>query len=143
MAEKMQIKQHEPEIETNNIWKDDQLEVKKFAARLTSLLQGQTEPLTVALNGAWGSGKTFLLKRWCEDLKKQGHTAIYFNAWEDDQLDDPLVAIIGQLWIELHIIPKRYSCPSCFLSSFVLFFKDIKKAPCKNPSLPTFGSLLL
>ena len=101
MAEKMQIKQHEPEIETNNIWKDDQLEVKKFAARLTSLLQGQTEPLTVALNGAWGSGKTFLLKRWCEDLKKQGHTAIYFNAWEDDHLDDPLVAIIGQLWLEL------------------------------------------
>ena len=97
----MQIKQHEPEIETNDIWKDDKLDVKKFAERLTSLLQGQTEPLTIALNGAWGSGKTFLLKRWREDLKKQGRTAIYFNAWEDDHLDDPLVAIIGQLWMEL------------------------------------------
>lgn len=101
MAERMQIKQHEPRIETSNIWKEDKLESEKFAGRLTGLVQGQTEPLTIALNGAWGSGKTFLLKRWCADLKEQGHTAIYFNAWEDDHLDDPLVAIIGQLWLEL------------------------------------------
>ena len=101
MSEIMQIKQHEPEIEIDDIWKDDKLDVKKFAERLTSLLQGQAEPLTIALNGAWGSGKTFLLKRWREDLKKQGFTAVYFNAWEDDHLDDPLVAIIGQLWMEL------------------------------------------
>ena len=101
MAEKMQIKQHEPGIETSNIWKEDKLESEKFAGRLTDLVQGQTEPLTIALNGAWGSGKTFLLKRWRTDLKEQGHMAIYFNAWEDDHLDDPLVAIIGQLWLEL------------------------------------------
>lgn len=101
MSEQMQIKQHEPEIKTSDIWKDDKLNCKEFADRLTNLLHGQTEPLTIALNGIWGSGKTFLLKRWSEDLKKQGHTAIYFNAWEDDQLDDPLVAIIGQLWMEL------------------------------------------
>lgn len=101
MTEQMQIKQLEPEIENSDIWKDDKLNCKDFAERLTTLLQGQTEPLSIALNGAWGSGKTFLLKRWCEDLKKQGRTAIYFNAWEDDHLDDPLVAIIGQLWMEL------------------------------------------
>ena len=101
MIEQMQIKQLEPEIENSDIWKDDKLNSKEFAGRLTSLLQGQTAPLNIALNGAWGSGKTFLLKRWCEDLKKQGCTAIYFNAWEDDHLDDPLVAIIGQLWMEL------------------------------------------
>ncbi len=101
MSKQIQIKQHEPKIETSDIWKDDQLNSKEFADRLTNLLRGQTEPLTIALNGAWGSGKTFLLKRWCEELKKQGHTAIYFNAWEDDHLDDPLVAIIGQLWMEL------------------------------------------
>ena len=101
MAEQMQIKQLEPVIESSDIWKDDKLNCKEFAGRLTSLLQGQNEPLTIALNGAWGSGKTFLLKRWRENLKKQGYTAIYFNAWEDDHIDDPLIAIIGQLWIEL------------------------------------------
>ena len=57
MAEKMQIKQHEPEIETNDIWKDDKLDVKMFAGRLTNLLVGQTEPLTIALNGAWAAEK--------------------------------------------------------------------------------------
>lgn len=101
MSEQMQIKQHEPTIEIGDIWKDDRLNSKEFANRLTDLLRGQTEPLTIALNGAWGTGKTFLLKRWCEDLKSHGYKAIYFNAWEDDHLDDPLVAIIGQILIEL------------------------------------------
>ena len=38
-----------------------------------------------------------MLKRWQRDLELQGFRAIYFNAWEDDFCDDPLLAIIGQL----------------------------------------------
>ena len=38
-----------------------------------------------------------MLKRWQQDLENQGFQAIYFNAWEDDFCDDPLLAIIGQL----------------------------------------------
>ncbi len=30
-------------------------------------------------------------------MSNQGFHAIYFNAWEDDFCDDPLLAIIGQL----------------------------------------------
>ena len=39
----------------------------------------------------------FLLKRWRQSLEKQEFQAIYFNAWEDDFCDDPLLAIMGQL----------------------------------------------
>ena len=38
-----------------------------------------------------------MLKRWQKDLESQDFKAIYFNAWEDDFCDDPLLAIIGQL----------------------------------------------
>ena len=31
-------------------------------------------------------------------MENQDFKAIYFNAWEDDFCDDPLLAIIGQLW---------------------------------------------
>ena len=37
------------------------------------------------------------LKRWQKDLENQGFKAIYFNAWEDDFCDDPLLAILGQM----------------------------------------------
>ena len=39
-----------------------------------------------------------MLKRWQRDLENQGFKAIYFNAWEDDFCEDPLLAVIGQLW---------------------------------------------
>ena len=51
----------------------------------------------ISIDGQWGTGKTFLLRRWQKDLGSEGFSAIYFNAWEDDFCDDPLLAIIGQL----------------------------------------------
>lgn len=62
-------------------------------------MSGQERPLTICLNGEWGSGKTFFLTRFAENYNKRNPEgrAIYFNAWQDDFLDDPLLAIISQL----------------------------------------------
>ena len=69
----------------------------QIAERLTNLIQTQSVPLVVSIDGYWGTGKTFMLKRWQQDLQNQGYESIYFNAWEDDFCDDPLLAIIGQM----------------------------------------------
>ena len=87
----------EPEVSPDEPWGDDALDRQMFASALTNLVQNQSTPLTIGLRGDWGTGKTFLLKRWREDLEKNGFKSIYFNAWEDDFCDDPFVAIIGQL----------------------------------------------
>ena len=55
----------------------------------------------ISLNGAWGTGKTFFLQRWAKSLKQHGIDPICFSAWEDDHLNDPLVAIFGQLWEQI------------------------------------------
>lgn len=94
----LSFKLAEPEIDPNNIWADDKLNRKSCANFLTNIILGQNKPLVLSLNGFWGSGKTFFLKRWQKHLERDGVTAIYFNAWEDDYCNDPLVAIIGQLW---------------------------------------------
>lgn len=91
----------EPAIDQDNLWQDDALQREPAAKALTNLLKGETNPLTISMNGGWGSGKTFLLKRWHVQLKKDGFKAIYFNAWEDDFCGDPLMSIIGQLWESL------------------------------------------
>ena len=94
------LKQEEAEISPGQPWADDVLEREKIATALTNLVSEETNPLVIGLNGAWGTGKTFVLKRWqqaLEELEKNKYQSIYFNAWEDDFCDDPLIAIIGQL----------------------------------------------
>ena len=91
------LKVEERDPDPDDPWADDVLDRKEIANRLTSIVRGQEAPFVISLDGRWGTGKTFLLKRWQQDLQNQGFAAIYFNAWEDDFNDDPLLAIVGQL----------------------------------------------
>ena len=54
----------------------------------------------MALDGSWGSGKSFFLKCWVgAHQHENGGTArtIYFDAFAHDYLDDPLVALTGAI----------------------------------------------
>ncbi len=99
----LQLNPDEPEPNPDKPWADDALQREECAKRLTQIIEGQTGPLTISVNGSWGTGKTFLLKRWKTQLELDKYKVIYFNAWEDDFLKDPLLSIIGQLFNE---IPK-------------------------------------
>ena len=91
------LKLSEPVVDSDNPWGDDLLARQDIAKRLTSLVATHEPPLTVSLHGQWGTGKTFMLRRWQKDLENQSFRAIYFNAWEDDFCEDPLLAILGQI----------------------------------------------
>ena len=91
------LKLTEPDVSAEEPWSDDVLERAQIAAKLTNLIRDQSAYFAISIHGYWGTGKTFMLKRWQKDLENQGLMAIYFNAWEDDFCDDPLLAIIGQL----------------------------------------------
>lgn len=84
-------------VSTDEPWSDDVLDRQELAGTLTNLIRTQSHPFTISIHGHWGTGKTFLLQRWQQDLAKEGFQAIYFNAWEDDFCEDPLLAILGQL----------------------------------------------
>ena len=91
------LKLSEPVVDSDSPWTDDLLARRQIALRLTNLIAVQEPPLTVSIHGQWGTGKTFMLTRWQKDLEGRGFRAIYFNAWEDDFCDDPLLAILGQM----------------------------------------------
>ena len=93
----LKLKLPEPDVSAADPWADDVLDREQLAARLTNLIQNQSAPFTFSIHGNWGTGKTFLLRRWQKDLEAQGFKAIYFNAWEDDFSADPLLAILGQM----------------------------------------------
>lgn len=91
------LKLIDPEVNDADPWSDDRLDREQTAHRLTKIIEDQGEPFVITLDGRWGTGKTFLLKRWQAQMTNDGFSAIYFNAWEDDFCDDPLLAITGQL----------------------------------------------
>ena len=93
------LKVVEPDVNPEDPWQDDVLDRKEVADRLTRIVRGQGAPFVISVDGRWGTGKTFLLKRWAQDLQNQDPQwrAIYYNAWEDDFAQDPLLAIIAQL----------------------------------------------
>lgn len=52
----------------------------------------------MALNGEWGTGKSTFVRMWRNYIKHQYKTdTLYFNAWESDFVEDPLIALIGEL----------------------------------------------
>ena len=98
------------DVASPNIWQDDILHRAELVRFFITIIGCRKEAITMCLNGGWGTGKTFFLTRLCEqyrrckdeiDGKAVGGKAIYFNAWEDDDLEDPLIAIVGQIWKNL------------------------------------------
>ena len=81
-------------------WSHDALQRQDIAAELDALvaqLVGGAESASIALDGGYGTGKTFILQRWVQEMQGRGQVAMYYNAWENDCDDDPLVSLIETL----------------------------------------------
>lgn len=85
----------------------DTLNRAKYAEFLTQFLVGQGYDTTresgdekrnyvLNLNSEWGSGKTYFLKRWSDDLKAH-FPVVYIDAWQQDYSDDPLMTVISSV----------------------------------------------
>jgi len=93
--------------EVNDNWQpDDKLNRKEAADFLTGYLTKRFELVskhdradTFVLNirADWGFGKTFFLHRWSEDLRQTNFPVVFFNAWENDYCDDPLIGFIAEI----------------------------------------------
>jgi hypothetical protein len=79
---------------------DDILGREKTSKSLSALLDRIEDPLVIALDGRWGTGKTYFLKRWVGAHRVQNDgkaLTLYFDAFANDYLSDPLVALVSAL----------------------------------------------
>lgn len=147
IQDRIALKLPEPKIQSGKPWSDDALGRQEVATALTNLVSGQSNPFTISLHGDWGTGKTFLLKRWQAELKQDKCEAIYFNAWEDDFQDDPLVAIIGQLTSVLRgyaeIINSIKKAAGILIKETVLATVRLNGIPVSDISSEEFGDSIL
>lgn len=68
-----------------------------FGAGLTHLVGAVSDPLVIALDGKWGTGKTTFLAMWAGELRNAGFPVVRFDAFEHDYMDDAFTAIAGEI----------------------------------------------
>lgn len=88
----------EIEIPEDNPFLNDKLERKSCADIFINLINMYyATGCVIALNGEWGSGKTTFVKMVQQELKNRGAHPLYFNAWKNDYVSDPLIALLSEL----------------------------------------------
>jgi hypothetical protein len=93
----MKIKHNDIEIESTNPFANCKLDRQKYSIILTEIINSYSDGFVLAINNKWGTGKTTFIRMWEQDLKNQSFQTVYFNAWENDFENNPLVALMGEL----------------------------------------------
>ena len=70
---------------------------KKIADGLTHLVSQVEDPIVLAVDGQWGSGKTVFLKMWRGELQQLGFPVIYFDAFANDYFEDAFVPLAAEI----------------------------------------------
>ena len=85
------------EIPIGNPFENDLLDREDKAEILTRVVSNVEGPCAIAVDAAWGAGKTTFLKMWAQLLRDRGFLAVEFNAWETDFSGDPFVALSSEM----------------------------------------------
>ena len=97
----IRIQPTEIEVPQNDPFKNDCLGRKEPAVILTQIVGSIQGPCVLAVDAAWGTGKTTFLRIWSQHLRNEGFPVVEFNAWETDFSGDPFVALSTELTKEL------------------------------------------
>ena len=93
----IRIQPTEIEVPEDNPFKNDLLGRREPAEILTHIVGSINGPCVLAIDAAWGTGKTTFLKIWSQHLRNEGFPVVEFNAWETDFTGDPFIALSGEL----------------------------------------------
>ena len=91
----MRLTPQEPEIpEVGGFTRENDIfGYRDFAERLANLVRNIDEPLVIALDGPWGSGKSVFVKQWAGLLRERGAPVIQFDAFASDHYEDAFLAL--------------------------------------------------
>lgn len=80
---------------------------KSFGEALLNLVTKINDEMVIAIDSPWGEGKTTFIQMWRGTLKANDIPSIYFDAFANDYIDDPFVALSG----EIYELAKRLNAP--------------------------------
>ena len=85
--------------------KYDLFKLKAVAENFMKIIDKDENGTILSINSEWGTGKTTFIKMWekmldNDDAYKGKYETLYFNAWENDYIKDPLLAILSEMELE-------------------------------------------
>lgn len=93
----MKCKLEKLEIPAEQPFKNCKLDREKYAEVLKTIITTYDKGFVLAINGKWGTGKTTFVEMWKAYLELNEFKTLYFNAWGNDFISDPLVGLLGEL----------------------------------------------
>lgn len=87
----------------------DHLSRQPFITLLKNIIANQSKNnngFSVAIDGDWGSGKTWILDALESQLPNDEYLIFHYNAWENDFYEEPLVALLSVMLESLRQIKK-------------------------------------
>ncbi len=77
----------------------DPLQFQQIAAGLSRFLRNENTqpPLTIAISGEWGTGKSSLMNLLKADLIRRGFRPVWFNAWHHQKEEHLLAALLANI----------------------------------------------
>lgn len=84
-------------IESGNPFVNCKLDREKYADILTSVIDSNRDGFVLAIDGKWGTGKSTFVKMWQRKMADYEYKTLYFNAWENDFVSEPMVGLLGEI----------------------------------------------
>ena len=123
----------------------DEFRRKPMAEKIIKILNADTDSFTpMVIDGDWGIGKTeFCFKlinlhketiKDSEEDKIKNTTIIYFDAFKNDYLDNPLLSLISEITNNLNIVEEKA------IDTFKNAYKNFYKTAIKIVSNQILGS---
>jgi hypothetical protein len=94
-------------IDPRKPFESDALERQQAIELLTRLVQTTNQPFVLSVEAPFGFGKTTFLHLWKAHLQLEGHICLHFSAWENDFVEDPLIAFLGEMDREIEAVGKN------------------------------------
>ena len=93
----MKLRSSELVIPADNPFSNDLLKREEHVNALADFVENIEEPLVIAVNSPWGTGKTTFLRLLEAVLESRQITSLHFNAWTNDFSDDAFIALVSEL----------------------------------------------
>jgi predicted KAP-like P-loop ATPase len=114
-------------MENDEKWPGDAFNLKPYSIFLTNYLLSKDKPFTINIDSEWGTGKSFFISKWHNEIKNK-YISIIFNAWENDYSNDPLISILTTITFSLRdLLPQKKSIDAIdkFISKAGILAKNL------------------
>lgn len=132
------LRANQIEIPDDDPFKNDLLSRQNPANQLTSLVKNIESPAVIAIDGAWGSGKTTFLNLWKQSLLNENLPIVEFNAWENDNSANAILSLTSELTTQFQDYDPKFGVGKILTENTIKIFQQ---AAIESVKMATSGVL--